>query len=62
MTKRNYETLWQELFYRIRDESDCCSQAQYCVDRDTYLDATARMEAYDHVLKIMREMRQFDES
>lgn len=44
------------------DEADCCAQGQYCPSHDTYIDATARMEAYNHVLDIMREMEKLDES
>ena len=63
MTKRDYdETLWKELYCRISDEADCCAQGQYCTGNDTYIDATARMEAYNHVLDIMREMEKLDES
>lgn len=50
------ENLWKKLKARIMDEWEHCSEGQYCVGKDTYIDATARMEAYDHVLKIMREL------
>lgn len=49
-------SVWQELYCRIMDEADCCAQGQYCPGNDTYIDATARMEAYNHVLDIMKEM------
>lgn len=53
---KDYAALWSKLKDKVMDNADACAQGQYCVNPKTYSDATARMEAYQHVLDIMKNL------
>lgn len=52
----DYEACWHELKERILDNYGICSIGQYCVNPETYKDATTRMQVYNHILSIIEEI------